>query len=308
MKISVVLPTFRRPSDLARCLGALQAQLRKADEILVIARPDDLATLDVLRQADAKLKLRCLSVYRPGVVAALNAGLSGVSGDIIAITDDDTAPRPDWLERIERWYQADESVGGVGGRDFIHRPETTEDLPKQQVGTIQWFGRRTGNHHLGVGAARYVEMIKGANMSFRRKAIEHLHFDERLKGGGAQVHLEVQFCLAVRRRGWRIIYDPAIAVDHYLGMRHDNDRRDQFNFRALSDAVHNETLALLEHLPSIRRSAFMVWAICVGQRGAPGVLQWFRFILDRDQNACCRVLAALKGRWDGWRTWRLSQR
>ena len=44
MKITVLVPTYRRPQDLARCLAALQKQERVPDEVVVVARPDDEAT------------------------------------------------------------------------------------------------------------------------------------------------------------------------------------------------------------------------------------------------------------------------
>ncbi|NTX23610.1 glycosyltransferase family 2 protein, partial [Burkholderia cepacia] len=44
MKISVLVPTYRRPADLARCLLALQRQQRLPDEVIVVARPEDDAT------------------------------------------------------------------------------------------------------------------------------------------------------------------------------------------------------------------------------------------------------------------------
>ena len=44
LSISVMVPTYRRPADLKRCLDALRAQARPADEVLVVARPEDDAT------------------------------------------------------------------------------------------------------------------------------------------------------------------------------------------------------------------------------------------------------------------------
>jgi len=36
MTITVLIPTYRRPQDLARCLEALQKQTRLADEVLLV--------------------------------------------------------------------------------------------------------------------------------------------------------------------------------------------------------------------------------------------------------------------------------
>lgn len=44
MNISVLIPTYRRPKDLARCLEALKKQKRVPDEVLVIVRNTDAET------------------------------------------------------------------------------------------------------------------------------------------------------------------------------------------------------------------------------------------------------------------------
>ena len=215
---------------------------------------------------------------QPGVVAALNAGLAAVKGDILSITDDDAAPHPDWLERINAHFISDSCIGGVGGRDWIHRDTKIEDDSRLVVGKLQWFGRVIGNHHLGVGEPREVDVLKGVNMSFRTQAIGQLRFDERMRGTGAQVHFEMAFTLALKRAGWKMIYDPSVAVDHYPAQRFDEDQRHNFNEIALINLVHNETLVLLEHLPPLRRAVFLLWAILVGTRDSFGLVQWLRLL------------------------------
>lgn len=38
MKLTVLVPSYRRPDDLARCLKALQQQARPADQVVVVVR------------------------------------------------------------------------------------------------------------------------------------------------------------------------------------------------------------------------------------------------------------------------------
>jgi cellulose synthase/poly-beta-1,6-N-acetylglucosamine synthase-like glycosyltransferase len=236
-------------------------------------------------------------------VAALNAGLDVAQGDIIAITDDDAAPRADWLARIETHILSESRVGGVGGRDWVNKGTQLDDGAREVVGKVQWFGRAIGNHHLGVGKVREVDLLKGANMSYRQAAIAGRRFDERLRGTGAQVYNDMAFSLAVRRAGWKLIYDPMVAVDHPAGNRFDEDQRNKFDDIALINLVHNETLVLLEHLSPAQRVVFLTWAILVGTRSAPGFLQWLRFLPSEGALAGQKLLASLRGRWQGWRTW-----
>jgi glycosyltransferase involved in cell wall biosynthesis len=309
LTITVLIPTYRRPQDLLRCLDALTRQTRSPDEVLVVVRDTDAETWTALeaRPPDA-LPLKTVSVSVPGQVAALNTGLEAAAGDIIAITDDDAAPHAPWLSRIESHFAADARVGGVGGRDWLYLGGT--DLEEGEcavVGRVQWFGRVVGRHNLGVGEPRDVEVLKGANMSYRKTAIATLRFDTRLLGSGAQVHNDLAFSLAVKRAGWRLIYDPDAAIDHYQAKRFDEDQRDQFNAVAFFNAVHNETVALLDYLPPLRRLIFLLWAILVGTRKAMGLVQWCRFVPREGSFASYKWWLSMKGRWAGLQTWRRGQ-
>ena len=72
----------------------------------------------------------------------------------------------------------------------------------------------------------------------------------------------------------------------------------------MRDAVHNETLGLLEHLPPLRRAVFLCWAVLIGTSVAPGAAQWLRLVAKRDPHATAKLAASLHGRLAGWRTTR----
>lgn len=242
--ISVIVPTFRRVPELARCLAALGRQARPADQIVVVCRDTDTDSHAAVAASGKAIDLALVGTG--GQVAAMNTGLDAARGEIVAIIDDDTIPSPDWLERIERHYANDARLGGLGGRDVVHHGERVVPASEAKVGIIELHGRIIGNHHIGLGAAREVHVLKGANLSFRVAALAGARFDSRLLGAGAQVCNEVGICAAVRRNGWRVVYDPAIVVDHFPAVRHDEDARNTFSPVAQHNATHNETLAVLD--------------------------------------------------------------
>jgi glycosyltransferase involved in cell wall biosynthesis len=309
LTITVVVPTYRRIHDLKRCLEGLKQQSRSADEVLLVVRDTDTETWAFLQLFEpGSLPMRTVTVSLSGQVAALNAGLAAASGDIIAMTDDDAVPKPNWLDRIETYFLFNERIGGVGGRDWVHQGDRQADATRNLVGQVQWFGRLVGQHHLGAGPPRLVEFLKGANMSYRRAAIAGLSFDERLRGTGAQVHNDLAFSLAVNRSGWKLVYDPFVAVDHYPAPRFDEDQRGQFDRVALINKVYNETLILLEHLPPLRRLAYLIWAVLIGTRSYRGVVQCLRFLPQEKTLAIQKLLVALQGRWQGFQAWRHGAR
>jgi GT2 family glycosyltransferase len=303
--LSVIVPSFRRPQSLERCLRALAAQSRAPDEIVVAVRADD---SDTARAATAfaqtcTVPVRVAATRAAGVVAAMNTALASCRADctIVALTDDDTEPHRDWLERLAACFD-DPAVGGAGGRDW--QPHERGD--RAIVGKVQWFGRSIGNHHLGAGPARDVDVLKGANCAYRAPLLRAIGFDSRLAGSGAQLFWELALCLPIRRAGWRLVYDPAIAVDHHVEPRSDGDQlhRGVFTAAPLSDAVHNETLVLLENTRGFRRAAFTMWALLAGTRHEPGLLQIPRLILRGDAHVAARWRATVDGRLRGWRHWR----
>lgn len=301
LRLAVVVPSYRRPKDLLRCLRALGQQSRHADQLVVIVRADDEESRLLLARHELQSQCLCVvAVKAEGVVAALNAGLEHVSADVVAFTDDDAAPRADWLHRIEARFASDSTLGGLGGRDWIYQHGALEDGSEEVVGKISWFGRAVGNHHLGTGMPREVDTLKGVNMSFRTAALRGIRFDGRLRGSGAQVGNELGVSLAVKKRGWRLIYDPQLAVDHFPSVRHDEDRRNTFSTVAIRNAAFNESLLLSEYLAPPRDVLFLVWALLVGTRAAPGFLQWLRLLLSDRRTATARFIAAATGRMAGW--------
>ncbi|MEO0848752.1 MAG: glycosyltransferase family 2 protein [Cyanobacteria bacterium J06648_1] len=308
MKTTVIIPSYKRCQDLERCLMALKQQTSLADEVIVVVRDTDLETQNFLSRFDQEgLNLRAVEAISPGQIAALNAGLDQATGDIIAITDDDGVPHPPWLERIKAHFLADEGVGGVGGRDWVYIDEQRIEGEQQTVGKVQWFGRTIGNHHLGVGKPREVEILKGANMSYRRTAIANRRFDTRLLGSGAEVHNDRAFSLNIKKAGWKLIYDPAVSIDHHHGKRFDEDQRGKFNKIAWFNEVHNNTIVMFDYLPPARKAIYFVWSILIGTRKGFGIAQLFRFLPKEGMLAVEKWIISLKARIAGYKTLFLSE-
>lgn len=311
MKISVVVPTFRRPANLLRCLEALKRQERQPDEVLVAIRDDDGATWSALALWPVeRLRLRLVSAGDLGASEARNRCLDQSCGDLIAMTDDDTIPRPGWLAQIHARFSADADLGGLGGPDWIGGRETPDRYRAAEVGRIRWWGRRVGNHHRGSRAPVPVEWLKGANMTFRRDAIRGIRFGRQLRGNAAQFGEDFAVSLELASGPWKLAYDPAVAVDHFPGeLPGVGDHRTLTDPVSLADASHNETVVLLGYLTPARRVAFLLWAALVGTRLLPGGLVAGYLLMTQGRAAVLgRCAVVCRGRLEGWRTWRSTRR
>ena len=287
LDVSVVVPTYRRPEHLRRCLRGLEEQQLKPREVVVVRRTGDEPTAAVLRGCDSDVAE--VTVTEPGIVTAILAGVRAATGGILALTDDDAVPRPDWLARMSSYF-CDPAVGGVGGRDVIHSPDGLVAQARRDVGRITEWGKLIGNHHLGVGPPRETMVLKGVNMAFRRAA---LALPVGLRSG-ACVHSEVAICLWARKQGWRLVYDPDLVVDHFPGPRFDADRRGRPDAVAMRDASYNLVVSLLAVEPRLflRRASY---GLLVGDAGSPGLARAVLAAARREQDVLRRVVPSLAG-------------
>lgn len=99
--VDIVIPTFNRHARLKRTLAALARQSAPDFGVIVV---DDGSTPRVepgLDRRDYPFPLTVLTTGRTGggPAHARNLGVAASQADLIAFTDDDVDPAPDWLER-----------------------------------------------------------------------------------------------------------------------------------------------------------------------------------------------------------------
>jgi GT2 family glycosyltransferase len=211
--ISVVICTYteERWDDLVAAVTSARTQTLAPKEVIVVV--DHCQGLR--ERAERHLSgVRVVASDGPrGLSGARNHGLAVAEGTIVAFLDDDAVAAPDWLARITAGYE-DEDVVGVGG----------EVVPGWSGGRPEWFPEEfdwvIGCSHSGMPkAAVPVRNFVGANMSFRREALEALGgFSSVLgrTGSDAAGCEETELCIraASWRQGSRLLYDPEARVTH----------------------------------------------------------------------------------------------
>lgn len=283
---SVIVPSYRRPLDLRRCLHGLMVQARPAEEVLVVVRSDDRETLDVVSEFGNGLKtLRAVLVNEPGVIAALNRGLDCATGEIIAITDDDSEPYPDWLERMEACFLSDSAIGAVGGRDWLQLPQSPiyfDPVTVEHVGCLSWSGELHGNHHCPLeGHTQKVMFLKGVNLAIRKMALNPHRIDTSLRGCGAQWGWEIDLCMQMRNKGFDIVFDDRILVKHYASARPASDHR--LDGALVFPSVRfNRHYLIAKHF-NLYFSLMHLWSdLLFGRRPAPGLLACVKWTFKGD--------------------------
>ena len=131
---SVVIPTYNRPERLANCLAALAEQDYPRDRTEVIVVDDGSPTpLDsVVEPLRSQLSITLIRQQNAGPAAARNVGAQQAKGPLLAFTDDDCMPSPDWLSGFAQRL-ADQPNAMVGGRSLNALPDNSYSTASQAL-------------------------------------------------------------------------------------------------------------------------------------------------------------------------------
>ena len=195
MKASVIIPTYRDWPRLQLCLAALAVQtLPAADFEVIVVDNDAVATPPPLPPG-----VHYLHAPQGWSYAARNAGAALAGGQVLAFTDADCQPAPQWLEAGLAALAADPGWDLVGGRiDILSARDGTAARYEQLFEFRQQDLVALGGYSVT------------ANLFVRRAAFEQRGgFEGRLKSCG-----DSEFCQRLVRLGHRIGYADAALVRH----------------------------------------------------------------------------------------------
>jgi succinoglycan biosynthesis protein ExoM len=164
-RISVLIPTLRRPQGLERALRSVFEQDGAAelvqDIVVVDNAPEGSARrfVDRLRRA-SPVPLLYVHEPVPGVATARNSGLAACHAPYVAFLDDDEEAPPDWLARLFRIHletRADVTFGPV-------RAVLAKDHPWAQDHLVRFFSR------IGPETSGPTETVYGCGNSLMTRA------------------------------------------------------------------------------------------------------------------------------------------
>jgi GT2 family glycosyltransferase len=268
--LSVVVPSYGRPTELARCLAALAAQGPTVAEVVVVIRAGDSETEAAARSAALEhgLNLIVSSVDAPGHLPPLRAGIAAARAPVVAFLDDDCEPWPHWAETLAGHYSAAD-VGGVGG--LVAQPGVSDRLTARHIGRLGLVPRpaRTFSARIPIRwGARSVDVIPGGNMSYRADVLSTYEWDARMNRGAATDY-EVNLAAHAKSRGMRLVYDPDAIVTHHIAPRVDIDR--DRSASEIFDYSHNLVYVAGRSFGPLRAALAIGDAFLIGNRFSYGL-------------------------------------
>ncbi len=238
--ISVVIVTRDRPDELARCLNALQRLDDPAVEVVVVDASASDESRAVVKRHGANAYLAVPQVHA-SIPYQENQGVKAATGGIVALIDDDAVPEPEWIKQLQRAFELSPDVGIVGGR--VVDPTYWPWDGHSPIGRLLPDGQRTQGFNGDPGEIIEVDYVVGLNMAFRQEVFREVEgFDEHFEGTAA--FFEPDFCLRVRRRGYKVLFNPYAVVYHLPSSRRPINRDSAL---AIYHARRNEFYFLRKH-------------------------------------------------------------
>jgi GT2 family glycosyltransferase len=225
--VSAIVCTRDRSNDLRDTLQGLVAQSYPPEsfEIIVVDNDskDDTPSVVAEFAAASRAPVRYIVEPIPGLSQARNAGARAAAGEVIAYTDDDAIPQPNWLATLADAFHRYDDLGGAGGPiDPLWLPERPVWFPPECIGLL---GAMDGGPDFRW--ISFPESPWGPNIALRKEAYERaggFYTGLGLVGANLALHEEPDLCARIEGLGYRIAYVPSARVQHKMRAEKVNRR------------------------------------------------------------------------------------
>jgi hypothetical protein len=193
IRLSIIVPAYNRPRELAECLAALRADAAPEAELIVVDDASTDETPDVGKAAGATV-LRLVRNGGPG--AARNHGVAHADGDVILFVDADVVVAPGAVGRIARAFADDPGLTALFGSYDDH--PRAPGLVSRYRNLLHHFVHHTGRAEAstfwaGLGAVRREAFVAVGGFDavrFPRPSIEDIELGARLRRAGHRIRLD----------------------------------------------------------------------------------------------------------------------
>ncbi|TKR25238.1 glucosyl-dolichyl phosphate glucuronosyltransferase [Natronomonas salsuginis] len=215
MKVSVVICTYSSEmyEHFADCLESIRGQTYDDIETIVIVDGND----DLYERVDSEygddpdLKLHC-NERNLGLSGSRNEALEYVTGDMVALIDDDAVADDRWIEELVSVYERRDAIAAGGKMTPIWVAGKPDFLPEE----FYWL---VGVTHRGFAdPGEEVRNTFGSNISFKTDVLRTLGGFATEVGRQGEKNLqahETEFCARMREEyGRGVVYNPDATVGH----------------------------------------------------------------------------------------------
>lgn len=207
VNISVVIPAYNEEGRLPQTLKAILKQDVLPKEVIVVDNASTDSTFKTAKSFQSKfnkngVNLKVVAEPKKGVARARNKGFRAASYSIIASTDADSQPHPNWIENIWDHFDHHNSIAVTGSIILADAP-----TPIRIMTELRWyqFLNLMGKTFLGFRA------IHTANAALKKEFFERCGgFNEAIVSPEENDDFEISSRLV---QFGEIRFDPTLKVD-----------------------------------------------------------------------------------------------
>lgn len=134
--VSIVVPTYARPKELAGCLASIERTVKLPHEVVCVTVQGDELTERALRHAGVRT---IVQPTRGGAVQAMNLGFKAAQGEFVIQINDDCELLPHSIANAVRFLEAP-AHAHIGQAAFFHDSPVRRNVHAQiQVEGIWYF-------------------------------------------------------------------------------------------------------------------------------------------------------------------------
>lgn len=200
--VTVIVPTYNRPHKLRQCLAALSRQEGGPYPVIIVDDGGD-AELDFV-ETEFGPWAQLVRRQNGGPAAARNSGVAAARTELLCFTDDDCAPRPDWVRRMAM-QQGGVQKRMVGGR--VDNALTNDVCAEASQSMCSYL-----YEYFQSGGTSMAFFTTNSICCRRDDFLAIGGFDESFPRAASE---DRDFGLRWRDAGGALVYDDLAVIDHY---------------------------------------------------------------------------------------------
>ena len=219
--VSIVVPVYNQFDYTYACLRSILLEITDVPYEIIVA--DDVSTdetREILRYFGHIKVVR--HEHNLGFLHNCNRAAKQAAGRYVVFLNNDTRVRPGWLSSMTALMEHDATIGMTGSKLLY------PDGRLQEAGGIVWrdasgwnFGRFDDAAKSAYNYVKETDYLSGASIMVRHDLWQEIGgFDERY---APAYYEDTDLAFEIRRRGFRVMYQPKSEVIHFEGITHGTD-------------------------------------------------------------------------------------
>jgi O-antigen biosynthesis protein len=221
--VSIIIPVFNQWESTHTCLISILENSKDIPFEVLIA--DDASTDETCNILKYASNIKVISNKKnKGFLNNCNDATFHAKGDYLVFLNNDTIVQPGWLKPLLDLIKKDHTIGMVGSRLIYPNGEL------QEAGGIIWkdasgcnYGRFDSPERPEYNYLKEVDYVSGASMMIKKSLWNEIGgFDKRFIPA---YYEDTDIAFEVRKRGYKVMYQPLSIIIHQEGRSHGRDIR-----------------------------------------------------------------------------------